>query len=141
MSTRPSNHVPNQVTTLVRRSADRATVCLMTTQTPNPDLLKVAYANDQVEAEFLQGLLRDVDVYSIVRRAPGFDVPEFLAAGPREVLVAAADVDVARDALGRDAPEPTTRSRADRPSRVLAVLLIALALLALLACVVTGVIP
>jgi hypothetical protein len=113
----------------------------MTTQTPTTDLVKVAYAQDQVEAEFLQGLLRDVDVHSMVRRAPGFDVPEFLAAGPREVLVAAADVDLARDVLRQDAREPPTRSSADRPSRVLAVLLIAFALLALLACIVTGVIP
>jgi hypothetical protein len=103
-----------------------------------PDLVKVAYAHDQVEAEFLQSLLRGVDVHSPVRRAPGFDVPEFLTTGTREVLVAAADVDLARDVLRQDAPEPTPRSSADRPSRVLAVLLIASALLA---CVATGVVP
>jgi hypothetical protein len=56
------------------------------------DLVKVAYANDEAEAELLQGLLRTADVGSVVRRAPGFDAPEFLAAVPREVLVAASDV-------------------------------------------------
>jgi hypothetical protein len=30
--------------------------------------------------------------HSVVRRAPGFDIPEFLAAGPRELLVAASDI-------------------------------------------------
>ena len=63
------------------------------------DLVQVAYANDEAEAELLQGLLRTADVGSVVRRAPGFDVPEFLAAEPRVVLVAASDVPVARDVL------------------------------------------
>jgi Putative prokaryotic signal transducing protein len=62
-------------------------------------LVKVAYANDEAEAELLQGLLRTADVGSVVRRAPGFDVPEFLAAGPRDVLVAESDVRVAREVL------------------------------------------
>ena len=39
------------------------------------DLVKVAYAQNETEAEFLQGLLRDADVGSVVRRAPRFDVP------------------------------------------------------------------
>jgi hypothetical protein len=106
------------------------------------DLVKVAYANDQSEAEFLQGLLRDADVGSVVRRAPGFDVPEFLAAGPRHVLVAASDVPVARDVLRQDdagEPAPPSRSGADRPSRVLAGLLIGVALVALVVCLATGV--
>jgi hypothetical protein len=105
-----------------------------TQSTRDSDLVKVAYANDQSEAEFLQGLLRDADVGSVVRRAPGFDVPDFLAAGPRDVLVAASDVRVARDVLREvdpGEPGPPSRSGADRPSRVLAGLLIAVALVAL----------
>jgi hypothetical protein len=70
-----------------------------TGSTTGDELIKVAYASDQSEAELLQGLLRTMDVNSVVCRAPGFDVPEFLAAGPREVLVAASDVPVARDVL------------------------------------------
>jgi hypothetical protein len=70
-----------------------------TQSTTHVDLVKVAYAQNQIEAEFLQGLLRDADVGSVVRRAPGFDVPEFLAAGPRDVLVAASDVHIATDVL------------------------------------------
>ena len=57
-----------------------------TRSTSDSDLVKVAYAHDQTEAEFLGGLLHDADVGSVVRRAPGADVPEFLA-GPRHVLV------------------------------------------------------
>jgi hypothetical protein len=116
-----------------------------TRSTRDSDLVKVAYAHDQIEAEFLQGLLRDADVGSIVRRAPGFDVPEFLAAGPREVLVVASDVPVAQDVLRQDDPgqpgEPgaPSRSGGDRPSRVLAGLLIAVALVALVVCLATDV--
>jgi hypothetical protein len=113
-----------------------------TRSTRDSDLVKVAYAHDQTEAEFLQGLLRDADVGSVVRRAPGFDVPEFLAAGPRHVLVAASDVPVARDVLRQTdpgAPAPPSRSGADRPSRVLAGLLIGVAIVALVVCLATDV--
>ena len=113
-----------------------------TMSTGDFDLVKVAYARDQSEAEFLQGLLRDADVGSVVRRAAGFDVPEFLAAGPRDVLVAASDVPVARDVLRPvDADElgPPSQLRRDRPSRVLAALLIAAALVGLVVCVAAGV--
>jgi putative signal transducing protein len=110
--------------------------------TRDNDFVKVA-ANDEAEAELLQGLLRTADVGSVVRRAPGFDVPEFLAAGPREVLVAASDVPVARDVLGEvdpGEPRPPSRSGANRPSRVLAGVLI-VALVALVVCLATDVLP
>ena len=70
-----------------------------TRSTRDTDLVKVAYAHNETEAEFLQGLLREADVGSVVRRAPGFDVPEFLAPRPRQLLVAASDVAVAQDVL------------------------------------------
>jgi hypothetical protein len=38
-------------------------------------------------------------VPSTTRRTAGFDVPDFLAAGPRDILVAASGVDVARQVL------------------------------------------
>jgi hypothetical protein len=47
------------------------------------DLVEVAYAHDEMEAESLQGLLREANVGAVVRRAPGLDVPGFLAGGPR----------------------------------------------------------
>ena len=76
---------------------------------------------------------------SVLRRAPGFDVPEFLAAGPREVLVAASDLPAAREVLREvdpGEPEPASRSGADRPPRLVAWLLIAVALVGLFICVV-----
>jgi Putative prokaryotic signal transducing protein len=113
-----------------------------TRSTRDNDFVKVAHVNDQAEAELLQGLLRTADVGSVVRRAPGFDVPEFLAAGPREVLVAASDVPVARDVLREVDPGergPPSRSGADPRSRVLAGVLIAVALVALVVCLATDV--
>ena len=62
-------------------------------------LVKVACAANQAEAELLQGLLRTADVRSTTRRTPGFDVPDFLAAGPRDVLVEARDLGRAREVL------------------------------------------
>jgi hypothetical protein len=111
-----------------------------TLSTRDINLVKVAYAHDEIEAEFLQGLLRDADVSSVVRRAPGFDVPELLAAGPRHVLVAASDVLVAQDVLREvdsGQPGPPSPSGADRRSRVLAGLLIPVALGALVVCLAT----
>jgi len=63
------------------------------------ELMKVAWARNQAEAEFIQGLLLEEGVPSMVRRARGFDVPDFLAAGPRDVLVPAAGVSAAREVL------------------------------------------
>ena len=109
-----------------------------TRSTTDNDLVKVAYAQDESEAMLLQGLLREVDVGSVVRRAPGFDVPEFLSAGPRDVLVAASDVPVARDVLREVDPgpsEPPSDTGGDRPSRrLLAALLIVVALVVLVVC-------
>jgi hypothetical protein len=62
-------------------------------------LVKVAYAQQQAEAEMIQGLLSAHGIPSMLRRAAGFDVPDFLAAGPREVLVAEDIVDEAREVL------------------------------------------
>jgi len=41
------------------------------------NFVKVAGAENQAEAEFLQGLLREEGVPSSLRRARGFDVPDF----------------------------------------------------------------
>jgi hypothetical protein len=50
-------------------------------------LVKVAFARNQAEAEMLQGLLSEAGIPSILHRSGGFDTPEFLAAGPRDVKV------------------------------------------------------
>lgn len=61
--------------------------------------IKVAYGTNEAEAQMIQGLLSEHGIPSMLKRAPGFDVPEFLPAGPRHVLVAEELVERARAAL------------------------------------------
>ncbi|MCX6386952.1 MAG: hypothetical protein NTV40_10065 [Solirubrobacterales bacterium] len=69
------------------------------------DLVRVAGGRNQAEAEFIQGLLLEEGVPSLLRRTRGFDVPDFLAAGPRDVLVPASGAQAARDVLLESAIE------------------------------------
>jgi hypothetical protein len=70
-------------------------------------LVRVAGGRNQAEAELIQNLLLEEGVPSILRRSPGFDVPDFLAAGPRDVLVPEAGVETARDVLLESDLAPT----------------------------------
>ena len=63
------------------------------------ELVRVAGAMNQAEAEFVQGLLLEEGIPSTVRRSAGFDVPDMLAAGPRDVMVPASGRAAARDVL------------------------------------------
>jgi len=63
-------------------------------------LVTVAAARHQAEAEFLQGLLLEEGIPSMLRRSGGFDVPDFLASGPRVILVPLSAEEAARDILG-----------------------------------------
>jgi hypothetical protein len=74
------------------------------------ELVKVAYASNQPEAEMIAGLLLEAGVPSVVRRARGFDVPDFLAAGPRDIFVAEGGAEAAREALGENAAPRATVS-------------------------------
>jgi hypothetical protein len=51
------------------------------------DLVKVAFARNQVEGEMMQGLLSEAGIPSILKRSRGFDNPDFLAGGPHDVMV------------------------------------------------------
>jgi hypothetical protein len=62
-------------------------------------LVRVAGARNQAEAEFIQDLLLQEGVPSILRRSAGFDVPDFLAAGPRDILVPQSGALTAREVL------------------------------------------
>jgi len=99
------------------------------------ELVKVGRANNQAEAEFLQSLLLEWGVPSVVRRGQGSDVPDFLAAGARDLLVSRANAEVARDVLlqGGGAQLRSGSGAADRPLRLLVGLLIALAIVAAIA--------
>jgi hypothetical protein len=63
------------------------------------ELVRVAGGRHQAEAELIQGMLLEEGVPSILRRSPGFDVPDFLAAGPRDVFVPLAGAGAAHDVL------------------------------------------
>src|SRR4051794_13060958 len=96
-------------------------------------LVKVAGARNQPEAEFLQGLLLEEGVPSTTRRAAGFDVPDFLAAGPRDVLVPVSGEQVARDVLLQADVTPAQQGAGgDTPLHVLAGVLAAVAVVALI---------
>jgi phage major head subunit gpT-like protein len=58
---------------------------------------KVAVALNQMEAEMIQGLLSEHGIPSMVQRT--VDNPEFLAAGPRQILVPEAVAEEAREVL------------------------------------------
>ena len=63
------------------------------------ELVRVAGGRNQAEAELIQGILLEEGIPSIQRRTRGFDVPDFLAAGPRDVLVPEAADEAARELL------------------------------------------
>jgi hypothetical protein len=63
------------------------------------ELVRVAGGRNQAEAELIQGMLLEEGVPSVQRRSAGFDVPDFLAAGPRDVLVPESGAEAARQVL------------------------------------------
>jgi hypothetical protein len=104
-------------------------------------LVRVVGARNQTEADFIQGLLLEEGIPSLQRRARGFDVPDFLAAGPRDVLVPESGAPAARDVLLQS--ELIKEGAAARPWsntawRVMAALLAGLALLGALTWLFSG---
>ena len=77
------------------------------------ELVRVAGGRNQAEAELIQGMLLEEGVPSILRRTAGFDVPDFLAAGPRDVMVPQAGAAVAKEVLleAEMAPQETSGVR------------------------------
>ena len=80
------------------------------------ELVRVGWARNQAEAELIQNLLLEEGVPSIARRSAGFDVPDFLAAGPRDILVAESGIAIARAALHQADIEPSSARPATAPS-------------------------
>lgn len=95
-------------------------------------LVRVAGGRNQPEAELIQGILLEEGIPSILRRTRGFDVPDFLAAGPRDVMVPQAAYEPARRMLV-DAEMVTDEAGSDRipgigsPARLLVWVLLAVA--------------
>ena len=88
-------------------------------------LVRVAGGRNQAEAELIQNLLIEEGVPSILRRSAGFDVPDFLAAGPRDVLVAESGAEAARGILLAADLAPTVAGERSPPGRRAAALLTA----------------
>jgi len=98
--------------------------------------VRVTSAGNLAEAELIQGILLEEGIPSVQRRTRGFDVPDFLAAGPRDILVPEAGLEVAQQLLAdvrAGETEPVSSDAGDqKPLRLLAGILIALAGAALL---------
>ena len=97
-------------------------------------LVRVSGARNQAEGEFIQALLLEEGVPSMLRRTAGFDVPDFLAAGPRDVMVPLAAAHTAREVLleAELVSDQQVSTRVVAPGRLLLGILAALALGALL---------
>jgi hypothetical protein len=61
--------------------------------------VKVAAAPDETDALLMDGVLKDAGIPSLIQRARGFDAPDFLSAGPRDVLVPDSRLEEARQIL------------------------------------------
>jgi hypothetical protein len=91
------------------------------------ELRRVATARHQPEGEMIQMLLLEEGIPSTLRRSAGFDVPDFLAAGPRDVMVPESAIEVAREILRESeigtSPDPqvATYPQARRPAALLLV--------------------
>ena len=70
------------------------------------ELVRVAGARHQAEAELIQNLLLEEGIPSVFRRSIGFDVPDFLAAGWRDVLVPQSGAEAAHEVLTAADIEP-----------------------------------
>lgn len=105
------------------------------------EAVKIGFAHNQAEAELLQGLLLEEGIPSFLKRTRGFDVPDFLAAGPRDILVPEAGAEAAREVLAgaaledgaseregsRAEPDAAASSADTRPGQLLAWILFGLA--------------
>jgi hypothetical protein len=89
------------------------------------ELVRVAGGRNQAEAELIQNLLLEEGIPSIVRRTAGFDVPDYLAGGPRDVLVAESAVQAAREMLLEAdlAPQERTGDETRSPVKTMLVVL------------------
>jgi hypothetical protein len=97
------------------------------------ELVRVAGGRNQAEAELIQGMLLEEGVPSVLKRSAGFDVPDMLAAGPRDVLVPRSGFETAREVLLQADLAAPVATGVDPPVRIVLGLLIAVALVAIIA--------
>jgi hypothetical protein len=99
--------------------------------------MRVTGARTLADGEMIQAILLDHGIPSMLRRARGFDVPDFLAAGPRDVLVPQSGYEAARDLLaGSDMltadPPPDRLPGIGSPARLALGLIVAVGVAALI---------
>jgi hypothetical protein len=100
------------------------------------ELIRVTGAHSLSDGELIQSILLDHGIPSLLRRTRGFDVPDFLAGGPRDVLVPESGYEAARDLLaGSDLltaePKPEKLPGVGSPARLAVGLIGAVAVAAL----------
>src|SRR3954470_6334400 len=99
--------------------------------------VRVAFTRNQAESDLLQNILLEEGIPSIARRTRGFDVPDFLAAGPRDILVPESGAEPARELLRQAAVGETIYASAPGsgavPARIVAAVLAGGLLAALIA--------
>src|SRR4051794_38116713 len=78
--------------------------------------VKVAFAQNLAEAQMIQGILLEEGIPSYERRSRGFDVPDFLAAGPRDILVPSAAADEAHSLLDAGSEAGSAASPTSAPA-------------------------
>jgi hypothetical protein len=96
----------------------------------------VATGRNQSEAEMISGLLLEEGIPSLIRRSRGFDVPDMLAAGRRDLLVAQSAEAAARDVLLQSELADSGEGYRPAPLPILAGLLGAIAVVGLVLAVV-----
>jgi Putative prokaryotic signal transducing protein len=102
------------------------------------DLVRVAGGRNQSEAELIQNLLLEEGIPSMLRRTAGFDVPDYLAAGPRDVLVPEAGVEAAREVLQVAELAPSGTAPRPNPLKLFAAITLGGAAAALIAWLLQG---
>jgi Putative prokaryotic signal transducing protein len=75
--------------------------------------VKVGFARNQAEAEMVQGMLLEEGIPSMLKRTRGFDVPDYLAGGPRDILVPQTAAEAAREVLAETELDSEGQERAE----------------------------
>ncbi len=75
--------------------------------------VKVGFARNQAEAEMVQGMLLEEGIPSMLKRTRGFDVPDYMAGGPRDILVPQTGAEAARQVLEGTELEPEEQEIAE----------------------------
>ncbi len=74
------------------------------------ELVRIAGGRNLAEAELIQGILLEEGIPSLQKRTRGFDVPDFLAAGPRDIFVPQSAAEDAHELLTSAEIEPAAEA-------------------------------